>query len=249
VALLCSDYRSTKETNVKKAILMSLFSIGLFSFQPEVQAQTAGCCCTDCVCPPGPQGPAGSQGSQGVPGPQGPQGSIGPQGPQGTQGVPGAQGPCCPVVGTYTSIYSNLDQLVASETSATFELISATTPAFDLSLAATTGQVRALQAGIYLVNWGVDAIEEVFSFPVRSWSFTVFQNGTPLLATASGSTSTSPDDIVTHSSGVAIITIAAGDEITLVNTSVDPVNLVAHPFGTLNPVASARLNIVLLTAL
>jgi len=234
---------------VKKTILMSLLSIGLFSFQPEAQAQTSGCCCTDCVCPPGPKGSTGPQGPQGALGVQGPQGNIGPQGPQGVPGVTGPQGPCCALTGTYTNVFSTLDQIVDSMSPAMFELVGPTTPSFDVSLAGTTGQITALKAGVYLVIWGVDAIEEIFSFPVRSWSFTMFQNGTPLLSTASGSTCTSPDDIVTHSSGTAIITVAAGDVFTLVNTSVDPVNLVANPLGTLNPLASCSLSFVLLTAL
>ena len=297
-------------------MLMSLFGLSLLSFQSLVQAQE-GCCCTDCICPPGPQGPSGVQGAQGVSGAQGlpgstgaqglqglqgiqgiqglqgPSGLQGPQGipgqglqgPQGIQGVPGvggstgaqgsqglqgipgiqgvpgstglqglqgntgAQGPCCPVVGTYTSVYSNLDQSLLSGDAATFELISATTASFDLSLAATTGEVIALKSGVYLVNWGVDAIEGSFAFPVPSWSFAITQNGVPLLSTASGSTSISPDDIVTHSSGVAIITVAAGDVFQLVNTSTSDVNILSLFFGTTIPVASARLNFVLLTAL
>src|SRR5690242_19970508 len=95
-----------------------IFSLALFLSTFQLQAQTnAGCCCTDCVCPPGPQGPVGPQGIAGLAGigPQGPtgsQGPVGPQGPQGVMGLIGPQGPCCPVTGTYTSLYSNTDQIL-----------------------------------------------------------------------------------------------------------------------------------------
>ncbi len=242
---------------MKNYIITSLFSLSLLSLQPQVEAKGMGCCCTDCVCPPGEQGPIGPQGAQGIPGPQGIQGEVGPQGPQGNQGRPGAQGPCCPINGTYTSIYSNMDQYVPSNNAATFELVSATTPTFDLSLAATTGQVTVQKSGVYSINWGVHVTETTFSFPIVSWSFTLCQNGNPILSTASGATNTFPDDtsispgdyITQSASGGSIIMLKAGDVLTLVNTSVDPVNLVANPLGTLNPIASARLNLVLVAAL
>ena len=58
----------------------------------EVQAQSSGCCCTDCVCPPGVQGPVGAQGPSGPQGLQGLPGTTGLTGPTGPQGVPGLQG-------------------------------------------------------------------------------------------------------------------------------------------------------------
>ncbi len=58
----------------------------------QVGAQEQGCCCTDCVCPPGPQGPVGTQGSAGPQGIAGLQGLTGAQGLPGNAGVAGAQG-------------------------------------------------------------------------------------------------------------------------------------------------------------
>src|SRR5258708_1094729 len=99
---------------MKKILLYKPILILFFSFNPfETQAQTSGCCCEDCICPPGPQGPMGPQGfigNQGGTGLAGPQGPIGPQGSQGIQGLIGPQGPCCPVTGVYTSVYSLLNQ-------------------------------------------------------------------------------------------------------------------------------------------
>ena len=54
--------------------------------QFQLEAQSAGCCCTDCTCPPGPQGPTGAQGTPGI------QGSLGASGAPGVQGVPGSTG-------------------------------------------------------------------------------------------------------------------------------------------------------------
>ncbi len=234
---------------MKKTMIISLLTIGLSTFQPEAQAQSQDCCCTECACPAGPKGPRGPQGVQGVPGQQGTQGDVGPQGHEGIRGVRGPQGPCCPLAGTFTSVYSNMNQIIESGSNPLFESVSSTSTSFDLSNAATNGTILARKPGVYLVTWGVDAIQNTFSLPIRSWSFTVFQNNNPVLSTASGATSSSPDDILIRATGTAIITVAAGDVFSLVNTSIDPVNLVAAPLGTLNPLASANLSFVLLTAL
>lgn len=240
-----------------KKVTLSLFialSAICVSFS-QAEAQNS-CCCTDCTCPPGPQGPmgpqglAGPQGFSGATGSVGPQGFLGPQGPQGIQGPTGSQGPCCPVVGTYTSVYSNLDQTLPPGAAALLELTSATTASFDLSMAGITGAVTVLKSGIYLVNWGVDGLlTPPYPTPVPAWTFGVTVNSILQMSTVSGSFSITPDDICTHDSGVSIISVMAGDVVQLVNTSLNTFSATSTVFGSAVPVASASLNLVLLTPL
>ena len=307
----------------KNVLLLNLvFLLGA----AQAHAQTSGgCCCTDCVCPPGPQGPAGIQGipgaqgpagaqglpamgPAGLPGPTGPQGNIGlqgipgvagpagptglqgiagPQGPAGAQGLPamgpaglpgpagpqgniglqgipgvagpigptglqgvaGPQGPCCTASGTFTGVYSLLDQAIAPGANATFEAIAQTTASFDLSMAAITGAVTVLNSGIYLVNWSVDGLLTSYPPTVPAWSFAIYQNGTLVPGTSSSSFSSSSLDLATYNSGFSMIMVTAGDVIELVNTSTTPFSATGTVFGSSVPVTSARLNLVLLTAL
>jgi hypothetical protein len=130
------------------------------------------------------------------------------------------------------------------------ELIANTTASFDLSMTPITGAITCLKSGIYLVNWGVDGLlTPPYSSPVPAWSFGIYQNGVLLPGTTSGSFSVTSDDICTHDSGVSIITVQAGDVIQLINTSVNSFSATATVFGSSVPVAAARVNLVLLTAL
>lgn len=84
------EQEQSKRRNIMKnhGMLLGLMTlIGAF----QLQAQNQGCCCTDCICPPGVQGPVGAQG------PAGPQGIPGLPGAAGPQGVPGTQGPSGPI--------------------------------------------------------------------------------------------------------------------------------------------------------
>lgn len=242
---------------MKKLVMVNVISslLSVLSLS-QLQAQSAACCCQDCVCPPGPQGPVGPQGMpglqglQGLQGIQGVPGSVGPQGSQGLQGLQGPMGPCCPVVGTYTSVYSLTDQTLLSGDSPVLELVSETTSSFDLSMAPVTGQIMALKSGIYLINWSVSGLlSPPYASPVPAWAFAIYQNGFPVLSTASGSFSITPDDTSTYNSGIAIISIAAGDVLQLVNTSTMAFSAISSVAGVTIPVTSASLNLVLLTAL
>lgn len=234
---------------MKKFIpLLGAVSLFLTAFQPQAEA-APGCCCTDCLCPPGTQGPSGTQGIQGPAGPTGPQGIVGPAGSQGPQGLTGATGPCCPVTGSFTSVYSLMDQTVTSGASPVFELVSQTTGSYDLSMAPTAGEVKVLNHGIYLVSWEFDGTLTSFPMTVPGWSMGIYVNGMLNGTTTSGAFNTSPDDLCRHVSGVSVIELQANDVVTLVNTSTSSLNAVATLTGSSVPVASARLNILLLTAL
>lgn len=141
----------------KQQVILGIMS--LFSMVLPLQAQNGGCCCTDCVCPPGPQG---SQGIQGLQGSQGTKGSQGPQGSQGSQGIQGntgPQGPCCPGQGGIISaanVYSLVDQMIPSGGVVTFESANVVTSDYDVSMAPTTGGVAFLNTGIYRISWTVE---------------------------------------------------------------------------------------------
>ena len=63
----------------KKLSLVAVLGMTLFSL--NVYGQSSSCCCTDCICPPGPQGAVGPQGNTGI------QGNAGIQGVAGLSGL------------------------------------------------------------------------------------------------------------------------------------------------------------------
>lgn len=218
--------------------------------------------------PMGPQGPVGVQGSQGQQGPMGPQGAsgsngqMGAQGPQGPQGIPGAQGSqgiqgvpgkdcadsCC--TRWYAECYSLKAQTIASLGTPILEFSPIVSVAFDVSMAAISGEIKVLKHGIYFVNWGVDGgLTPPFPFPVPSWAFGVYRNGVLLPSSTSGSFTSSPDDVTTHCSADFEVELMAGDIIKLVNISSLPINVVSSPLGVLFPIAAARINIFQLVGL
>jgi hypothetical protein len=133
--------------------------------------------------------------------------------------------------------------------SAFFELVSATTTDFDVNLAPITGDITALKKGYYSVQWEVDGMLTDVIFPPPSWSFGIYINGLLVASSTSGSTTLSLEDVVTNNSGSSIFLLNAGDVVSLKNISLNAVSLVSNPVGTAQPVASARLNIILLTDL
>ena len=206
-------------------------------FTANMQAQTAGCCCEDCLCPPGAQGP---QGPQGVPGLTGAQGLQGPQGPQGPVGP---QGPCCPTSGTtFFNIYSLLDQVIVSNGVATFEGVNASSPNVDTTMASTTGQITFNLGGWYELYYDFDALIEDFPFPVPAWTSSLYLNGVLVPGSTQPAFTISPDYITSHTSGRVIIHINAGDTIELRNSSAVTILLVGLPFGSLVPSACATMS-------
>jgi hypothetical protein len=143
-----------------------------------------------------------------------------------------------------------MSQIIPSLGSALFEIVSSNSGDFDVSLAATTGEIKCLKHGIYLLNWGFDGLlAPPYPFPVPAWGLEIYVNGISKPGTSSGSCSTSPDDICTHTSAEEIFEIMAGDVLKLVNICSLPIQAVNNPFGLLAPIASVRLNLGLIKAL
>jgi hypothetical protein len=222
--------------NQEKRMKFSFLILGIclsLSCNSQLLAQTQPCCSGV----QGAQGPAGPQGSQGVPGPAGP------------QGIQGVEGPCCPNVAAFTSIYSLMAQTVPSGGAATFELVSETSPSFDLSMASTTGAVTVLQSGIYQVNWSTEGnLTPPFPAPVPSIAFALSKNGVLLPSTTAASFTNSPDTLANITTATAMVRFSAGDVVQLINTSTLPFNGVPNQIAT-TPVCSFRLNFLLALAL
>lgn len=238
---------------MKKLIFLAALSVALFSI--DSYAQTAGCCCTDCICPQGPQGPAGAQGSAGAQGPQGLigiQGLTGPQGAAGPQGAVGPQGPCCPLTSTYADAYSLTDQVLASGDAALLDLFTYMTAGIDLSMAPITGEITILKHGIYQVQWAADSIlTPPIPAPVPSLSMAIYKNNIPVLSSTGANFQISPDSDCTHTTVSSLIELNVGDVIKLVNTSAGSLTLVSTlpPGSSIIPIVSAQINLFLIQSL
>ena len=155
---------------------------------------------------------------------------------------------CC--AKAYLNVYSLKDQTIASLASPTLEVVSVNSGDFDTSLASTTGEIKSLTHGIYLLNWGLDGIlQPPYPAPIPAWSFSVYINGVLSPGSVSGSFSISPDDLVIHDAAEIIFELKAGDVFKLVNTCIAAVNAKTTVFGSLVPIASARLNLTMLKKL
>ncbi len=206
-----------------------------------------------CDCKEGPQGVPGIQGMQGIQGIQGAQGiagQIGPQGPQGLQGP--AEKDCerndeCNCKSAWLTLYSLQNQTIPSLEAPFMEVVGSNSGDFDISNAASNGEVKILIHGIYVINWGIDGkLTPPYPEPVPAWAFGIYRNGVFLAGTASASFSITPDDLVVHDSSVAIVELFVNDVIKLVNGCAMSVNVISSPTGVVIPTCSARLNINLL---
>jgi len=233
----------------KKLSLIAVLSMTLFSL--NVYGQTSDCCCTDCICPPGPQGPVGPQGNTGIQGNTGPQGiagvagSIGPAGPAGPQGVAGPQGPCCSNLGvsSVANVYSLLDQAIPSGASVLFQNTNAIIAAdYDTSLMGTTGAVTFLKTGTYSISFTVQGqLTPPFPAPVPAWSFSLYLDGVPVSGGCFSSFTLFPDELVTTAAGTVVIPVNTGQVLTLQSTSTLPVSITSSLAGSIIPVTSASL--------
>lgn len=222
-------------------------SLLITAFHSQAQAVEADCCCTDCICPPGPQGPLGPQGVQG---PVGAQGDIGATGPIGLQGPTGPQGPCCQITGTFANVFSTMNQDVASGGAAVFESVNASTASFDLSMAPTSGAIIFQKSGIYNIHYTLQGgLTPPLPYPTPDWSFALYVNGVHVPGSTFGAFTHAPDDRPQSVGGGVIITVMAGDVLTLQNASIAAVSLNGPVFGSLEPLTSASVTISLLSAL
>lgn len=219
--------------------LSFLAALSITFFASSVYSDN-GCCCTDCICPPGPPGIQGIQGVQGI---QGLPGAIGPQGPV------GPQGPCCtttPSASAVASLYSLVDQQLLPESPVLFENSSLVTAgAFDISLASSTGEITFLRSGIYSVTWRVSGdLTPPYPDPVPVWSLALFLDGVPVNGSCFAGFSLFPELLSSNGASNIVIMVTVGQKLTLKNTSLLPISLVAStPGSSIQPI-SATLAII-----
>lgn len=161
--------------------------------------------------PTGATGAAGTPGAAGVNGATGATGATGLAGTAGAAGATGATGPAGAAGTAYLHLYNLSAQVVALEADITFSNTGST--------AGFSGQ-SPLNAGTYLVMFTVSGVEPN--------QFSLFQNGAPVAGATFGSGAGTQ-----QTTGQAILTLAAGDVITVRNhTSAAAVTLQTLAGGT-----------------
>ena len=181
--------------------------------------------------PAGPTGPTGASsttpgptGSTGPAGPAGPAGSTGPSGADSTvagpAGATGATGPTGPAGGLaeYAYVYNVAGETVPLETAVSFDSNGAMTPG--ITHPAGAAGITVLNAGAYKVTFSVSASEPN--------QMSLFVNGVVVPGTTYGSGAGTQQN-----TGQAILTLAAGAVVTVVNhSSAAAVGLAALIGGT-----------------
>ncbi|WP_376745196.1 BclA C-terminal domain-containing protein, partial [Bacillus pumilus] len=172
----------------------------------------------------GPTGATGATGDIGATGPTGATGDIGATGPTGATGDTGATGPtgATGVTGAglaeFAYVYNLSAQTVALEAPVIFDSTGITTPG--ITHAPGTSQIIVTNPGNYEVTFSVSGVEPN--------QFTLFVNGAPVTNTVYGSGAGTQQN-----NGQAILALAAGDTLTLVNhTSAAAVTLQTLAGGT-----------------
>jgi hypothetical protein len=160
---------------------------------------------------PGPTGNTGSTGSTGAQGTTGSTGSQGPTGATGQQGTAGSIGPtgAAGANGTnglaeYAYVYNRGAQTVPIEADIIFDSNGVITPGF--THAPGTTQILVTTPGDYKVSFSVSGVEPS--------QFALFLNGSALTDTVYGSGAGTQE-----TNGQVIVTVAAGDVLTLRNHS------------------------------
>ncbi len=145
--------------------------------------------------PAGPIGATGAAGPTGATGPAGPIGETGPPGPTGPQGTSATV--------AYGYIYNTSAQVVPIEAAVTFDTNG---PLSGVTHAPGDAGLVVVSSGTYLVDFSVSGVEPS--------EFTLFENGAPVTGSTYGS-----DSGTQQNDGQIILSVAAGDILTLVNHS------------------------------
>ncbi len=181
----------------------------------------------------GATGPTGSTGAAGETGPTGPTGLAGATGPTGSTGVTGPTGPTGAFgITTYGYVY-NLATLVDATVAGGADIpFSNNGPLSGITHTAGTTTITVPTAGVYQIDYSAYITAGIGS------AIAIAVNGT-----VNASTNLSALVATGELNGTAMLTLAAGDTITLRNNSLIPLTL------TLAPNIGAQLNIILLDAI
>ena len=152
----------------------------------------------------GATGPAGAIGGTGATGATGPAGAIGGTGATGATGPAGATGPQGPAgQPDYGYIYNLAAQTVAIEGAVLFD---SNGPLSGFTHTAGSASITVGSTGTYLVGFSISGTEPN--------QFSLFDNASPVAGTTYGSGAGTQQD-----GGQAIVRLAAGDVLTLINHS------------------------------
>lgn len=179
-----------------------------------------GPCCTGATGatgdagPPGDVGPPGDAGLTGATGTAGPEGPVGPTGPCCT-GATGAVGPAASAA-AYAYVYNLTGQVIAIEADVPFDSNGVITPGITHAPGSST--ILFDTPGDYEITFSVSGTEPN--------QFALFLNGLLVPGTIYGSGAGTQQN-----TGQAIVTIAAGDVLTLRNHSSASAVTLATPIG------------------
>jgi len=155
----------------------------------------------------------------------------------------------CKCPAAYLNMYSLLAQPLASAAAALFEAVGVDSGDFDVSQANISGEVKIMKKGVYVINWGANAALQTLAFPVPAWGFALYLNGAAVPGSGAGACSITPDEVVTHTSGLTLLELQVGDLLKLVNISNQAVATISAPVGLIQPIASVAMNINLIKEL
>lgn len=147
-----------------------------------------------------------------------------------------------PSSNTSANIYSQMNQTILPNSTVKFEGINIQNSKINTSAAATTGAITFTSNAIYLVTYKLEChLTPPFPNPVPAFSFGLTLNNTLVPGSATGDYISSPDEIVRVITGSTIIKVNSGQTLRLINTSLNPVDLIADAYGSSVKLASASI--------
>lgn len=118
----------------------------------------------------------------------------------------------------------------------------------DVSMAASSGAVKVNKAGWYDVTMSLCGALNPIPSPLPVWTVSLFVNGAIVPASTFANMTLSPEQQANEVVSDVFVHLAAGDILTLANTSANQVSLTAPALGTNAQVNSAALKLSLLKA-
>ena len=140
------------------------------------------------------------------------------------------------------NIYSQVNQTILPNGTVKFEGINVQNSKINTSAAATTGAITFTSNAVYLVTYKLEChLTPPFPIPVPAFSFGLTLNNNVIPGSVSGDYISSPDEIVRVITGSVIVKVNSGQTLRLVNTSLNPVDLIADAYGSSVRLASASI--------
>jgi hypothetical protein len=136
-----------------------------------------------------------------------------------------------------------MDQILPSLGVCLFNGLNVVTgSSYDASMLNTTGEITFLKAGNYLLSWTAEAqLTPPFPDPVPGWSLSFFLDGVPIPGSCFSGFTLYPDELTTNTGGTVVVPVAAGQVLTLLNTSTLPISLISSVPGSMLPETSISI--------